>query len=93
MEARCTSCHSPKNYFREDHTWLGWQWVVLRMQWLNDAELKAAERAAIVAYLSTARPAPPTGVMLEWGAPLATGLVFALLFIWRWRSKQRGKRF
>ncbi len=49
VEARCTRCYGPENYLSESHTWIGWQAVALRMQWLNDANLKAGERAAIVA--------------------------------------------
>jgi hypothetical protein len=59
-----------------DHrnTWLGWQAVVLRMQYLNHCPLEPAERGVIVAHLAEEHPAPLGHAIMEWGA-LAAGLL------------------
>jgi hypothetical protein len=88
-ERRCTLCHSADNYLQNGHTWLGWQAVVLRMQYLNHCPLQPGERGVIVTHLSETHPASIAEALLEWGA-LAAALLTpaaAALGIRAWRRR------
>jgi hypothetical protein len=86
-ERRCTLCHIAGNYTGNRHTWLGWQAVVLRMQYLNHCPLEPGERGVIVAHLAETYPASTAEAMLEWGAlvgVLASPLAGVFAFrVWR----------
>lgn len=90
-ERRCTLCHTPDNYSRSGHTWLGWQMVVLRMQYLNHCPLEPGERGVIVAHLSATQPAPLGEALMEWGACLMAVLIPVALgaAAWAWRRRSR----
>lgn len=77
LERRCTLCHTANNYTQNGHTWLGWQAVALRMQYLNDCPLEPGERAVIATHLAQQYPAPAVMATLEWCA-LPTALLVPL---------------
>jgi len=77
-ERRCTLCHGADNYTAIGHTWLGWQTVVLRMQYLNNCPLEPGEPSVIVAHLSEAYPASTADALVEWGAGVLT-LMFPIV--------------
>ncbi len=62
---RCTACHATENYEQQRHNRIGWELVILRMQYLNEAKLEADERATIAAYLAAAYPATGTAAIQE----------------------------
>jgi hypothetical protein len=87
-ERRCTLCHIADNYTGNRHTWLGWQAVVLRMQYLNHCPLEPGERGVIVAHLAETYPASTAEAMLEWGA-LVGGLASPLAAVFAFRVWRR----
>jgi hypothetical protein len=89
-EARCTRCHGVEPYSAQRHTWIGWQWVVLRMQWLNDAVLEPGERAQIVDHLAGTYPAAGAGAWTEWGTAVALALLALALPVARFLRWRRG---
>jgi hypothetical protein len=91
-EARCTRCHGVELYSAQRHTWIGWQWVVLRMQWLNDAVLEPGERVQIVDHLAGNYPAAGAGAWTEWGTAVAMGLLALALPVARFLRWRRGAR-
>lgn len=78
---RCTACHSADNFEQQRHNRIGWELVVLRMQYLNDAKLEPGERAIIAGHLSAAFPATGVAAMREALEQLAIALVPAALFL------------
>jgi hypothetical protein len=52
IEARCASCHEDNTIFAKGRSRLGWESVVLRMKWLNGADLKSGERSVIASWLA-----------------------------------------
>lgn len=53
IEARCANCHEDDTIFAKGRSRLGWEAVVLRMKWLNGADLKSGERPVIASWLAT----------------------------------------
>ena len=52
IEARCANCHEDDTIFAKGRSRLGWEAVVLRMKWLNGADLKSGERKVIATWLA-----------------------------------------
>lgn len=90
LEARCTSCHEPRYYDDKTYGRLRWEFIILRMEWLNNVALDAGERALIASHLAAERPASWPRVVME-----AILLVFAppllplAAWVW-WRRTRRG---
>ena|SRR3989338_3596305 len=59
-ETRCTGCHIAANYTKQRHNRIGWELVVLRMQYLNGVRLGEGERSIIAAHLT--QNYPPAGI-------------------------------
>lgn len=76
-ERTCTVCHAAENYAGKRHTWLYWRLVVVRMVWVNDAPVSAADRGVIAGYLARAFPARGEEQVVEYGLPLAAVGVLA----------------
>ena len=62
---RCAACHATGNYEQQRHNRIGWELVILRMQYLNDAKLGPGERTTIAAHLAAAYPATGTKAVQE----------------------------
>lgn len=80
LRTRCTACHAADNYMNQRHNRIGWELVILRMQFLNEALLGTGERCVIAAQLAEAYPA--TG-RVAWAEALQQ-LAVALLPVWFW---------
>ncbi len=80
IQAHCTVCHAADNYMNQRHNRIGWELVVLRMQFLNEAPLGTGERSVIAAQL--AKDYPATG-RAAW-AEVLQQLAVALLPVWFW---------
>jgi hypothetical protein len=92
IEQRCLGCHDLAALELTPRTRLGWEWVTLRMQWLNGAELERGERSLIAAHLAQARPAPTRRVLVEYLA-LALVAVLAAWQVWRrWHRAPNNRR-
>lgn len=62
---RCTACHVDEVFKNQRHNRLGWELVVLRMQYLNKLELGEGERSVIAAHLAQNYPATGTAAAVE----------------------------
>lgn len=91
LESRCTSCHEPAYYEDREHTRVGWELVILRMQWLNGAELGAGERGIIAAHLAEKRPASMVRVLFD-AAVVLSPIAIAALSVLAWRGWRRRRR-
>lgn len=91
LEARCTACHEPAYFEDREHSRIGWELVILRMQWLNGAELGAGERSVIATHLAEKRPASMVRVLLDVAVVLSPIAIVALPLFgwWRWRRSRR----
>lgn len=90
LKTRCTVCHADENYAGKAYGWLGWQAVILRMQWLNGAALEPGDRDALARHLADTRPAPLVWRLIEWLValgPPATALALALHWLQRRRRR------
>jgi hypothetical protein len=90
-EARCGACHALDSMAMVRHTSLGWRLTVLRMRYLNGAEISAQDADVIVDYLTQTQGADQSQALLEYGLP---GVVLAALASWalygmrrRWRNR------
>lgn len=93
-EARCTLCHGAGSYRDQRHDWLGWQLVVWRMRWFNDAPVTSAEQAVIVDHLASAYPLGPGEGNQQAFAWFLGGLVLTglpLFGVWSWRRRYAAK--
>lgn len=72
LEARCTACHVRESFTHIRHSWLGWQAVILRMQYFNGARLNPGERGDLARHLAVAQPASLGEAALEYAMLLAT---------------------
>lgn len=91
LEQRCTACHAAGHYMEQSHTLPGWWFVVLRMKYLNQAELDGAEMSLLATHLTRIRPAVGTEAALEYSAlPILLTLPFAAG--WGWRRLRRRRR-
>lgn len=77
---RCTLCHVADYYINLRHNRIGWELVILRMQYLNDTPLAAGERSAIAAHLAEAYPAMGGAALIE----ALQQLALALSPVWLW---------
>ena len=80
IRTRCTACHVADNYMNQRHGRIGWELVILRMQYVNAAPLAGGERSVIAGYLAEAHPAADGAALIEALQQLAV----ALLPIWFW---------
>jgi hypothetical protein len=91
LEARCdTVCHGVDRFEQTRHSWLGWQAVILRMQYLNGATLDPGERADLARHLAAAQPASIALAAIEYAIP---PVLLATPFLgwagWRrWRKRK-----
>lgn len=89
VEQRCLSCHGERTLEDADFGRLGWHVTVLRMNWVNGAEIRAGEHGMIVDHLRAQSTPSPARIAGEWimAALLAAGLAFVL---WRAIRRWRG---
>jgi hypothetical protein len=83
-QLRCTICHEAENYVKRRHNRVGWELVLLRMQYLNDTPLGQGERGLIAAHLTEAYPAEGAAAVVE-VLQQAGVLLFPLLLWSSWR--------
>jgi len=82
IEQRCVGCHDMELVTFKPRTRIGWEWVVLRMQWINGAALAPGERTIIATHLADRHRAPARRALAE----LATALlVFGIAGWLSWR--------
>lgn len=90
-QTRCTSCHVAETYFGQRHNRVGWELLLLRMQYLNAAPLGPGERSVIAVHLTEAYPA----IGVESFVEALQQLAVLLLPLWLWvvwkltRSRRR----
>ena len=90
---RCTVCHVADNYVSQRHNRIGWELVILRMQYLNDAPFATGERSVIAAHLSETYPASGDAALIEALQQLAVALSPVWLWLgWKVTRSRRGKR-
>lgn len=69
VAVRCKGCHGYGAYATKQHTRLAWHLIVLRMELLHGADLRAGERSSIVDHLAASSRAPIWRVLVEGGTP------------------------
>lgn len=79
-QTRCTLCHTTLNYANQRHNRVGWELVMLRMQYLNEAPLGVGERSVIAAHLAEAYPATGVANLVE--ALQQLGVLLSPLWLW-----------
>lgn len=84
---RCTVCHAADNYMNQRHNRIGWELVILRMQYINDAVLASGERGVIAAHLAQAYPATGRTALTE----VLQQLAVALFPAWFWLLRKVGR--
>lgn len=90
---RCTGCHGADNFEQQRHNRIGWELVVLRMQYLNEAKLESGERAVIAAHLAAVLPATGATAIQEALEQLAFVLVPAGMVLgWRMHRVRQAQR-
>ena len=93
LEQRCTGCHPADSFSGIRHTPLGWHLVVLRMDWLDGANLDAGDRPVLVAHLSEIQGLAGRDALFEL-VPISLVLLLALFASWRalgaWREHASG---
>lgn len=89
LESRCTACHKAGHYMEQSHTLPGWWFVVLRMKYLNDAELEAADIPVLASHLTAIRGAGGLVAVLEYAALPA--LLAASLLAGGWFRRRRAR--
>ena len=77
---RCTVCHVADYYINLRHNRIGWELVILRMQYLNAAPLAAGERSTIAAHLTETYPVTGDAALIE--ALLQLAVAFSPLWLW-----------
>lgn len=81
---RCTACHVADNYMNQRHNRLGWELVVMRMQFLNEAMLATGERSVIASQLAESFPATGGAAVIEALQQLAVVLIpFWVWLLWK----------
>lgn len=65
VKTRCTACHIAGNFKKQQHNRIGWELVVLRMQYLNAVKLGDGERSVIAAHLAQAYPVAGLEAVME----------------------------
>ncbi|MBM3392628.1 MAG: hypothetical protein FJY34_11765 [Betaproteobacteria bacterium] len=92
LEARCeTVCHGHERFAHARHGWLGWQAVILRMQYLNGALLDPGERNDLARHLAAIQPASFAESVMEYAiAPAMLATPFLGWVGWRrWRRSKK----
>jgi hypothetical protein len=90
-QTRCTSCHVAETYLSQRHNRVGWELLMLRMQYLNAAPLGPGQRSVIAAHLTEAYPA--TGVESFIEALQQFALLLSPLWIWLvWKVTRSHRR-
>ena len=89
LESRCTACHKAGHYMEQSHTLPGWWFVVLRMKYLNDAELEAADIPVLATHLTAIRGAGGIVASMEYAALPA--LLAASLLAGGWFQRRRAR--
>ena len=79
-QTRCTLCHEALNYANQRHNRVGWELVMLRMQYVNEATIGAGERSVIAAHLAEAYPALGVESLVEALQQLA--VLLSPLWLW-----------
>ena len=91
VEARCNGCHRGEDYDGKRYGWLGWQTVILRMQFLNGAQFGPGERGVLARHLSEQQPAGASWLILEWAVAGVSCVIVSippfLLLRMRWRMR------
>jgi hypothetical protein len=87
---RCISCHTEDNYLGERRNRIGWELVILRMQYLNDAELQDGERGVIASHLAASYPQTTVEALAE--AARQLGVVLLPVALWLGWSFTRSRR-
>lgn len=81
---RCTVCHAADNFANQRHNRIGWELVILRMQYFNEAQLGAGERGMIAGHLAGAYPAIGRTALSEALQQLAAALLpFWIWIVWK----------
>lgn len=91
LEKRCTACHVADHHMAQSHTLPGWWFVLIRMKYLNAAELDGAEMSVLALHLAEIRPAAGTEAVLEYLA-LPTFLLLPFVAGWGWRRRRQRQR-
>lgn len=91
---RCTtSCHTEENYVGRRHNRIGWELVILRMQYLNDAELQDGERGVIASHLAASYPQTTVEALAEAARQLGAALLPVALWLgWKLTRSRLGGR-
>lgn len=89
LESRCTACHKAEHYMEQSHSLPGWWFVVLRMKYLNDAELEIADIPVITSQLTEVRGAGGLVAVLEYAALPA--LLAASILVGRWFQRRQDR--
>ncbi len=79
-QTRCTSCHVAKTFESQRHNRVGWELLILRMQYLNAAPLGPGERSLIAAHLAEAYPVKGVASFVE--ALQQFALLSSPLWLW-----------
>lgn len=88
---RCRACHIADNFTKQRHNRLGWELVVLRMQYLNEVKLGEGERNVIAAHLAQNYPA--TGIDAATEAIMQMLGILSFPGLWlAWRSARARRR-
>ena len=87
LESRCTECHKAGHYMEQSHSLPGWWFVVLRMKYLNDAELEIADIPVLASHLTAIRGAGGLVAVVEYAALPA--LLAASLLAGGWVQRRR----
>ncbi len=91
--SRCTACHVAGYYMSQRHNRIGWELVILRMQYLNEAPLAAGEPSAIATHLGETYPATGGAALMEALQQLAMALSPVWLWLgWKITRSRLGKR-
>lgn len=90
-DSRCTVCHAATNFQQQAHTWPGWLAVVLRMKYLNHAELEPAEIPVIVGHLAATYPAIGVDAWIELALAPAGLIAVTAPLLWFRRRRQAGR--
>ena len=85
-QTHCWNCHAPDVLATARHTWLGWHLTVLRMRYLNGAQIPARDLGTIVEHLTRTQGASLPQAALEYG-------LAALVVLATWALVRRGLRW
>ncbi len=86
LELRCRSCHGPENFDNARFGWIGWHATILRMRFVNGAELCWGEHFLIAQHLLETRAATKLQQTIEWVMAVAflASVVGFMTWLRRW---------